>query len=391
MLDHRKLIAIVKETPSIWDRSHPLFRDKEAKETKWEEIGQIMGTSATNCREAFKSIREKYIRERDKAHQLGENYREWELLSHLTFLDPNIVPRKQSFSSEEDMQAAEEFRNRISLDSLTESNPTDFDRTLVNLVRQTTPIWDRNCNTYPNKQLKLQLWDTIAQKLNRPVNYCMLRWKALREKYIRQKTKFQEAGLPKWDLLDDMSFLDKVILYRRKTSDYGRDINVNNYLKISDGNDTDSSSHLVIDTTATDDNSSSDDFLSVVKVERTTLQMADSSFHNNTPSTNNSNNFNLYNHLVNPAVGNLSNFRKRSASVSINNPNYHQQQQQPQNNSDNGNIDIVEKRLKTEDISNEATKSPEQLFGDLVAAILSKKPEKERSLIMVEIMTVLSK
>lgn len=160
------------------------------------------------CKETFKSIREKYIREREKFLQYGKNYHEWELLSELKFLDPNIVPRKQSTNNDQDVQKVEEFCSQINSDApFTSVGQTDFDRALIELVRKTTPIWDRNCNTYPNKQLKNQLWQSIASKLKKDVNTCMLRWKALREKYIRQKSKFLQEGDVKWELLNEMTFL----------------------------------------------------------------------------------------------------------------------------------------------------------------------------------------
>lgn len=95
-------------------------------------------------------------------------------------------------------------------------------------------------------------------------------------------------------------------------------------------------------------NDSSSDYSIVVKQESTVLQKADSS--RNTERVRAS--------------------RKRSTSI----------------NSDGS----VEKLSKTEEVDVKE-KTSEQLFGDLVAVLLSKKPEKYRNIYMIEIMQVLSK
>ncbi|KAJ8944168.1 hypothetical protein NQ314_009530 [Rhamnusium bicolor] len=361
IVDQHKFVAIIRYFPQIWDRTHPQFRDKDAKDCAWEVIGTKIGCTGDACRETFKSIREKYIREREKSVQYGENYRQWDLLPKLKFLDPNIVPRKQSVNNEEDTQKAEEFRSKLDLDtSFVSLNQTDFDKALIALVKKTTPIWDRNCNTYPNKQLKNQLWQTIATKLNKDTNSCMLRWKALREKYIRQKTKYQQEGDAKWELLDDMIFLDKVIQYRRKQSDsdfdnkrtsYNDNTSMYNNFQPILPRQNEVSQESAYNYETGDDNSmndSSSDYPTLVKQENPVYQLADSSY----------------------AAGQQSSLRKRSTSI----------------NSEPS----IEKKSKTEE-TDQKEKTPEQLFGDLVAAMLSKKPEKNRNLYMIEIMTVLSK
>ncbi|XP_018565079.1 uncharacterized protein LOC108906332 isoform X2 [Anoplophora glabripennis] len=319
-MDQHKFVSIIRQFPQIWERNHPKFRDKDAKDCAWEMIGSKMGCT-----------------------------------------DPNIVPRKQSTNNDEDMQKAEELCSQINFDaSFISVNQTDFDKALIELVRKTTPIWDRNCNTYPNKQLKNQLWQNIASKLKRDINLCMLRWKALREKYIRQKTKYQQEGDVKWELLDEMGFLDKVIQYRKKQSDSNTDQKrstcVNFYPKERKQNESSQDSNSSFSQNAyccemEDDtlmNDSSNDYHAIIKQECTVLQKADSSFHSENNGAS----------------------RKRCISV----------------NSEAS----AEKLSKNEDTEIKE-KSPEQLFGDLVAVLLSKKPEKYRNIYMIEIMQVLSK
>ncbi|ENN81388.1 uncharacterized protein LOC109546904 [Dendroctonus ponderosae] len=357
-MDHRQLVELVKQVPHLWDRNCPIFRDKEAKEKAWNEVANKMGHSASTCREAFKSLREKYLRERDKAQHQGDHCNLWDLLDKLKFLDPHIVPRAVIWNGN---SASEDD---LSINS--DSDPTDFDKQLIQMVRKASPIWDRNSNTYPNKTSKHQLWEHISSTLNRDINSCMLRWKALREKYIRQKAKFQE-GEAKWELLDDLVFLDKVIQYRRKHSDlymsHGSESSRKNYLDhmpgYHEGNSSSNYSYIRCNVDADDYNytDSSNDFLNIVKEESTVQQVADSSY--SSP---------MAKRQREPSVGSYGD-------------------------------SAVDKKIRTQENPFEkepagksrTERTPEQLFGDLVVSLLSKKPESRRNLYMIDIMTVLSK
>ncbi|XP_066259433.1 uncharacterized protein [Euwallacea similis] len=340
-MDHKKLVEVVKQMPHLWDRNCSTFRDKEAKDRAWEEVGRRIDRPAYTCKETFKSLREKYLRERAKSHH-PDPYQHWDLLDDLKFLEPHIVPRSARSSNCP-------YDDDMSLSS--DSDPTDFDRLLIDMVRKATPIWDRNSNTYPNRTSKFQLWDQIGSALNRDINSCQLRWKALREKYIRQKAKFME-GDAKWELLDDMEFLDKVIQYRKKQNDLPGHCNSSrptrgsyqdsSYIKCS----TDGEDYSYTD--------SSNDFLSIVKEESAVQQVADSSFGCKRP---------------------------RQTSVS----SYGGEQ----SSEKQGRFEEGESSKARTETSSE--KTPEQLFGNLVASLLSKKPENQRNLYMIEIMTLLSK
>ncbi|KAG5890208.1 hypothetical protein JTB14_028750 [Gonioctena quinquepunctata] len=359
-MDQRKFVNILKQYPVIWDRSHPNFRDKDIKDNAWVSIANALGWTDESCKETFKAIREKYVREREKAAQPSISYREWDLLSDLKFLDPNIVPRKTGTGNESDLQRADKFCSQIIRDILPNTmNQTDIDRALIALVKKTTSIWDRNCNTYPNKQLKNQLWENIAGKLNMKSNACQLKWKALREKYIRQKIKFQQEG-EKWELLDDMSFLDKVIQYRKKLTDdiqYQKPTNFENQhnsystmeIQSAIQHQTHESDSSCSQTPYTYDENSlnefSNDFSMNIKEENTVIEVADSSYYSNA-------------------------LRKRSTSTSS---------------------EVSPSKKPKCDDTRHNLRAPEELFGDLVAAMLARKPEKDRNLYMIEIMTVLSK
>lgn len=46
-MDQRRLVDLVKQIPQLWDRNCPTFRDKDAKDRGWEEVGRKMDQPGT--------------------------------------------------------------------------------------------------------------------------------------------------------------------------------------------------------------------------------------------------------------------------------------------------------------------------------------------------------
>lgn len=49
-MDQHKFVAIIRQFPQIWERSHPKFRDKDAKDCAWEVVGSKMGCTGKTKR-----------------------------------------------------------------------------------------------------------------------------------------------------------------------------------------------------------------------------------------------------------------------------------------------------------------------------------------------------
>lgn len=129
-----------------------------------------------------------------------DQWSQWEHFQALQFLEPHIVPRRGmiTYCSERTPSS--------------DSSEYMFFKDLINLVYHCKPLWEGDTH---DKSMKMQLWHKIATELGVDVGVCRQKWKGLREKYIRQKQKYQE-GREKWEFLDDLSFLDNVINYRKK-------------------------------------------------------------------------------------------------------------------------------------------------------------------------------
>lgn len=204
-MDHFKLITLIIENPQLWNHTHDQFRNQHLKLTTWETIAHSMGTSGAYddlrsslnkyiplliiptvlvCKESFKALREKYIRERTKTQQ-SPDCRKWELFDALTFLEPHIVPRRQPGSNDAVFYCENDAQSTSSDKISAEMHCPNFCKDLITLVFNCRPLWDRENKDNHDKQLKLRLWNTVAKTLKTDVNTCMLKWKGLREKYIR--------------------------------------------------------------------------------------------------------------------------------------------------------------------------------------------------------------
>ncbi|KAK9886640.1 hypothetical protein WA026_017561 [Henosepilachna vigintioctopunctata] len=384
-MEHYKLVQLIRSKPELWDRCNAVFREPRLKERVWKEVAADMGLSTASCKDGFKHLREKYIREREKSKILGSKYQPWGLLPYMKFLDNHIIPRKKSHSMEfyhcntsgpiqnseqEEFSTCNEVENtRTSPDrvqeainielenTMTEENSyepphfstqEDFDRALVELVKESHSLWDWKDNTFWNKQARYETWNIIAKKVHKTSSECLLRWKALREKYIREKAKNKENSNFKWRLLDSMSFLDRVIHYRKNLKNdehFPSDIfsekvdklTTEDFLLCSASSTSNADYHYQVIREENSLQGPPTNFFMQVKQE--VADVADSSYDSEGSS------------------------KKRRLSI----------------NSSYSHKQVIQ------------GKSPEELFGELVASLLTRKSEGDRHTAMVEIMKVLAK
>lgn len=280
------------------------------------------------CKDAFKGLREKYLRVRFKQDQLGIQWSQWEHFEALQFLEPHIVARRSITS----------YFNEKTSPSSENSTDGNFFKDLINLVHQCRPLWDRDTH---DKPMKMQLWRKIAKDLGVDADVCKQKWKSLREKYIRQKQRYQE-GREKWELLDDLSFLDGVINYRKKFWSLPDHVSTDSQFD-QFSSDCDQTVEFYAGTNENHKIKTEDDFSSIEG-----SYAADSSLDGNKAKD----------------VGNIA--KKRPASTS------------------------TSECCPTKERRCEHTKTPEDIFGEFVAATLATKSESQRNIAMIKIMAVLT-
>lgn len=222
-----------------------------------------------------------------------------------------------------------------------------FFKDLIALVHKCKPLWDRECT---DKYMKERLWQKTANLLGIDVECCMQKWKGLREKYIRQKRKYLETG-EKWEYLDDLSFLDNVINYRKRIlqipENYNNDSQYEQFSN-SDCDVSDKNLELYAESVAG----------SRIKTEEQQSSCSTESINNRDADST----------LEENRTPEMSYTRKRAASPAV-------------------FVEHYTKKRKNE----QHTRTPEEIFGEFVAASLANKSESGRNDAMIQIMTVLAK
>ncbi|XP_004534080.1 myb-like protein I isoform X2 [Ceratitis capitata] len=98
-----------------------------------------------------------------------------------------------------------------------------FEKDLISIVQQEDVLYNNFHPNYRNSKLKLDLWDEIATKLKKPVGRCRLKWKALRDQFIREhkrlKGRENSNSLPRWKHYDALSFLKNFIKHKSRNCD----------------------------------------------------------------------------------------------------------------------------------------------------------------------------
>ncbi|KAL3288437.1 hypothetical protein HHI36_002882 [Cryptolaemus montrouzieri] len=308
-----------------------------------------------------------------------EKYKPWELLPHLTFLEDQIIPRKSNhfklfhqindskpnYYPEKDSNESKKDEYSCMGQNATlkkedisdnsnfnmnekeiEKGRSDFDKALVDSVKQSSSLWDSKHENFSDKRNRKETWDLIGKKLLKTSHECMVRWKGLREKYIREKSK-KRGNKDKWELLETMSFLDQVIQYRKTSRTLGNE-GIHQDVDAPFGS-------LHGDFLFSGESSTSNDYHYQVIAEENSLHdttrnllMEVKQEHIDIPDS---------------CYDSEGSSKKRRLST-------------------NSCCSIQKQRVD---------KSPEHLFGELVASLLSRKSASDKNAAMVEIMKVLAK
>nr|XP_014088521.1 uncharacterized protein LOC106616398 [Bactrocera oleae] len=93
-----KLIEAVKVHPCLYDRSSTDFRNQMLKEEAWEAVAILTGASVEQCKQRWKSLRDRFVREvasqQSKSETTAEEKNEWCYFELMRFLKKHLKPRK---------------------------------------------------------------------------------------------------------------------------------------------------------------------------------------------------------------------------------------------------------------------------------------------------------
>ncbi|XP_065361156.1 probable WRKY transcription factor protein 1 [Calliphora vicina] len=123
-----------------------------------------------------------------------------------------------------------------------------FEKELIGLIRNVDMLYNSFNPNYRNVKLKIEAWDEIARKLKKTVKQCRLKWKALRDQFIREhkrlKNRENSEMLPRWKHYDALSFLQKFIKHKGNDFDATKNLLQMSKTKLDGDMDDGSSSPL---------------------------------------------------------------------------------------------------------------------------------------------------
>lgn len=97
-----------------------------------------------------------------------------------------------------------------------------FEKQLITQVQKNTVLYNSSHIFYRNTKAKLKIWEEIARKLNKTERQCRLKWKALRDQFMREYKRLRNFGfcttIPRWKYYDDMAFLEQFVKERSECS-----------------------------------------------------------------------------------------------------------------------------------------------------------------------------
>lgn len=206
-----ELIALVRNCPFLYDKNLSDFKDTRKKNVVWSAIASVLHCKVHEVKQRWRSLRETYNRyKKDIEQQDGESICSWEYYEDMKFIEPFIHHRSK-------MPKAQGSENDD--DSNDETCQASEIIQFILTVKSRPILYDNNHPHYKTKELKVEVWNEVAEETNLTVTECEQKWRNLRERYGRErKMRHSHNNRKKWEYFDVLSFLDVHIKPRRHSS-----------------------------------------------------------------------------------------------------------------------------------------------------------------------------
>ncbi|GAB6027376.1 hypothetical protein CHUAL_001652 [Chamberlinius hualienensis] len=91
----------------------------------------------------------------------------------------------------------------------------------VNEIKKFPALYDPSDVEYRNMDFKNSAWKAIAAVVELPVRDCQLRWKSLRDRFVREKRSYKQDPSSKvtWSLYYQLTFLTHCISHKTRKSE----------------------------------------------------------------------------------------------------------------------------------------------------------------------------
>lgn len=95
---------------------------------------------------------------------------------------------------------------------------SDFEIKLIRSVKLYPCLYDKSDIDFRNRQKKSKAWVSVASKCSLPVKHVELRWKRLRDRFVREHRKPRDDRT--WELYNSMTYLlDHIVLRNSKVDE----------------------------------------------------------------------------------------------------------------------------------------------------------------------------
>jgi len=242
----RRLIALVRRQPALYDARHPKFHDDVHREKLWQGVASRLDTDLTNCLAAWAELRYRYQRhvrrlrafQRNRSGTKGQRpcmRNEEELL----FLYPHVarfpltVEKVQPAEVDEPTEAIKEHETLPDVE-IVEPPPVDIidvdledeagfqfrctedQRRLIEAVQAYPQLYDCQVPGYENTRHRGLIWGAIANELHDKATKLMKSWLNLQTRYEWELTQRPDK-CSNSELCKLMEFLRPHILRLRNT------------------------------------------------------------------------------------------------------------------------------------------------------------------------------
>ncbi|XP_055708271.1 uncharacterized protein LOC129804735 [Phlebotomus papatasi] len=203
-----KLIRMVRENKCLYDINSNNYNNKDLKMLIWNGIAKELGMKFTRAKTRWKTFRDRYARElrnmREGGGSSDSSYPTpgWKHYNELEFLKEFIAQRPLGIQGGN----GRSFKWDVS-----------GEKKLISLVRERKRLYETKGKTY--KGVK-PIWEEVAKEMDKSITEVRVRWKSIRDKYVREKKMYENRPMKSpWVLYEDMEFLRDYVQIKQPAED----------------------------------------------------------------------------------------------------------------------------------------------------------------------------
>ncbi|XP_063918125.1 transcription factor Adf-1-like isoform X2 [Zophobas morio] len=215
-----ELIALVRNCQFLYNKTLPDFKNIQKKNEAWEAIASVFGVSVGEVQQRWKGMRDLFSKHKNKTEGNGPVNKSvvCPYYDDMKFLEPYIVGRRTRLVGVTSTISDQLNSDEDSIKEKELSPSFDDLKQFIMRIKSTPLLYHHKYSGGSFGKQKIDAWLEIANTFGVPVKECLARWRTLRERYSRERrTQKSGVSVKKWELYDELSFLDQHVKARRYT------------------------------------------------------------------------------------------------------------------------------------------------------------------------------